>query len=172
MMHSVHLFRGWWPEQIDLTFPTSVDATVAILAAGVVPRRELRGLRTTQDRVLTGAVQNGRLAVTCTRPRVHYSWEFILRGRLVPNGTGCRLEGSLGWHPLARLVTVLLLFVVVATVLGLFEAGHTTAGSLLPAVAFPVIYLIGITVAGRSADSDTALIRQWLTDAQREQARS
>jgi hypothetical protein len=30
------------------------------------------------------------------------SWSPLLRARLLPAGTGCRLVGTIGWHPFTR----------------------------------------------------------------------
>lgn len=57
--------------------------------------------------MVLGRVAPDGVRLMAPRPGVRNSWSPVLRGRIVPDGTGSRLVATIGWHPFTRAVTFL-----------------------------------------------------------------
>jgi hypothetical protein len=168
--------RLWRVEPVEVVSPLSVDEVEARLAAGLTTRRQvLVGQWGDPDaRAVFGRVSRRGVRLTA-RPRfVRNSWIPVFRGQLVPAGAGCRLVGTIGWHPFTRAFTAVWLTMVTLFLIGttigaavLTAAGHVTA-DFVPMVLVPagMLCLGGglITGAGRAGWRDAAFLRGWLAE--------
>ena len=87
---------------MEISSPLSPEAVEARLAAGLTSRGQLlAGQWGDPDaRAVLGRVSRQRVRLTA-RPRfVRNSWSPVFRGRLLPARAGCRLVGTIEWHPL------------------------------------------------------------------------
>ncbi len=98
----------------------------------------------------------------------------MLRGRLEPAGTGCRLVGRLGWHPFVKAFTLLWLGLVTGVFLGLagravvlVRTGEATGEAAL-ACLFPLgllLFFTAMTVwAIQLGRREGIYLRRWLAD--------
>lgn len=123
---------------------------------------------------LTGHAGRSRVTVAAGRAGVRNSWGPVLRGRLEPAGSGCRLAGKIGWHPAVWALSavwlggVLCAFVVlaalgVATVLMGDADGGLLLAALVP-VGMTAFFVAIITWGIRAARPDETYLRSWAAD--------
>jgi len=113
----VRLFSGWRPERVEVASPLPAAEAVRCLALGVASWRDgVFGPGPGEPRLVVGRVTSHWLILSTRRPGVRNGWSPVLHGQVVPDGTGSRFVGTIGWHPLARAFTVVALVVSAAMV--------------------------------------------------------
>jgi hypothetical protein len=176
----VHAIRRWlrlWRvEPVEISSPLDREVAEARLVAGVTTRRQvLVGEWADPDaRVVFGGVspRGGRLT---SLPRfARNSWSPLLRARLLPAGTGCRLVGTIGWHPFTRGFTAVWLGLASVFLVGgaggfgvLVAGDRVTAGDVLLSLMPAVLLSFGVglvAVAGSAGWRDAAFLRGWLAE--------
>jgi hypothetical protein len=167
-------FRLWRVEPVEIVSPLCAEAVEARLAAGLTTRRQpLVGQCGDADaRVVLGRVSRPRVRLTAQPQFVRNSWSPVFRGQLLPTGAGCRLVGTIGWHPFTRIFTAVWLTIASLFLIGgtvgfavLVAAGHGIADDV-PMVLVPagMLCLGGglVTGAGRAGWRDAVFLRSWL----------
>lgn len=95
-------------------------------------------------------------------------WRPVLRGRLLPAGSGSTFVGVLGWDPLYRAFTCCLLgafaAVFVAGVAALASGGRGQSALLIVLGLFGIFAgLLSIVAGYRETREQTAYLRSWIT---------
>ena len=168
--------RLWRVEHVEIVSPLSVEAAESRLTAGVTTRRQLLAgqMGDGDARVVFGRVSPRGVRLNARPRTMRNSWSPVFRGRLVPDGAGCRLLGRIGWLPFVRVftavwLTLVALFGIAATIGSavLVATGHAAAGAV-PMVLVPAAMLVLggglITGAGRAGWRDADFLRNWLAE--------
>ena len=160
----------WRVDQVELRSPLSVEMAEERLTAGLVqPRARLRARPADPDgRLVVGLVRRGhRVRAYAGRAGRENSFVSLLDARLVPEGDGCRLSGTLG---LARWVRVQSLGGIVFGILWTLGS----AGALVAHVHAPPVPFVGVGAlatalgvvfpgwAGRNCRRDAGFLTDWL----------
>jgi hypothetical protein len=166
---------AWRIERISLSCPLPPAAALRHLAAGIDARhrRHLRQhLYAEVDFVILGHAEEHGIRICAARPHVTNSLRVHLHARLVPDGSGSRLEGHFGWLPSTRFIIAAQVIVPVLALCGLLGYIARSLVIGLP-VQKPVEHLIGISImlpfiAGmaslceRLARPEAVHLREWL----------
>jgi hypothetical protein len=165
--------RLWRVDHVDVTSPMSVAEAEAALAAAVeTVATASQADFVTKPRIVVGWVHHRRIRVFARPPGVGFSWNAMLRAKLVPAPEGSRLIGRLGWPPAERafsgfvLTCALAFFAFGLVQLTWSEArGHGTGG-YLPLCLVPIAittFLVGlIGVLGSAGRKNAQFLRHWI----------
>jgi hypothetical protein len=167
---------AWRTERVTLPCPLPPGAALRHLAAGIDARRH-RHLRphlyAGVEFVILGRADDGGVRICAARPHVTNDFRTYLYARVVPDGSGSRIEGRLGWRPAVRLTVVALVVSLVLLWFGLLGyvgrslfAGGPILQQASGLIVIPVILaaLAGlIALCERLARPEAAHLRAWLT---------
>ncbi|WP_170153926.1 hypothetical protein [Actinoplanes italicus] len=167
---------AWRTERVSQPCPLPPGAALRHIHDGIDARRRhlvSRELLADADFVILGRADDRGIRICAARPHMSNDFRTHLYARFVPDGSGSRLEGRLGWRPSVRLLTATLsggLAFLWFAILGFAGRSLTTGGPVrqslaaLLVVAVVLAVLVGITAGGeRLARAETAHLRAWLT---------
>jgi hypothetical protein len=139
-----------------------IEGSVPTLRAGLT-LSGLGGYR------VVGRVGERRISLRAGKVGVRNSWRPVLRGRLEPDGAGCRLVGRLGLHPYVKVFSAVWLGGVTLVLVGLLvSAVVETNGVALLYCLLPlgfIAFFAGLTALGtRIGRGEAAYLRSWLAE--------
>lgn len=174
----MRLFSGWRPERVEVVSPLPAPEAVRCLALAVTSWRDgLFGTRPGQPRLVLGRVTSHWLILSAPRPGVRNAWSPVLQGQVVPEGTGSRFVGRIGWHPLARAFTVAAL-VVSAAMVAVIETQvvwpdvghHPSTAAAVGVLGLAAFWLALPAFASRIGVADGDYLRRWVATVLEEAA--
>ncbi|MDI6100049.1 hypothetical protein QLQ12_15715 [Actinoplanes sp. NEAU-A12] len=163
----------WRAEEIAAASPHPPEIALRLIRDGIDARYRRHVSRSPADFVILGAADERGIRICAARPFIENSWRTLLRARLVPDGSGSRLEGRLGWRPAVAVLTVATTLILIAlwafltgaavraVLLGV-PAGEPLA-SILLITAFGAAWAVLVAFGERMSRAETAHLRAWLT---------
>jgi hypothetical protein len=167
---------AWRTERVSLSCPLPPGAALRHIHDGIDARRRhlvSRELLAEADFVILGRADDRGIRICAARPHISNDFRTHLYARFVPDGSGSRLVGRLGWRPPVRLLTAALgggLAFVWFGILGFAGRSLITGGPVRQTLAALLVVAVvlaihaGITALGEhSARAEAAHLRAWLT---------
>ena len=165
----------WRNEPMVMVSPLSVDAVRERLAAASTSYlRAVFMFGGWGGYRVVGRVSARRVVLEAAKVGVRNSWRPVLRGHLEPAGTGSRLVGTLGWHPVVKAFTVVwfgaancVFLGFVVRVVALAWNGDATGDDVLLCLvplAF-IVFFVGLNAwAIRAGRGEAKYLRSWLVE--------
>ena len=124
--------------------------------------------------IVVGRVGARRISLEAAKLGVRNAWRPVVRGRLEPEGAGCRFVGTIGMSPFVKAFSGLWLggvicafFGFVAVVVVRAVRGEATGGDFLACLVAPSMMasFVALTAWGTLVDrGEATYLRSWLAD--------